>query len=225
MDWNKRTEKYTAPQEPQTPYTRAQAEWDNRIGSARVQARNWRMATFLLSVLSLILALGLIQQASQVKIHPYIVHVDNLGQVQAVQPAVQNYSPTQAEIHHFLAFFIDRVRSLPMDPVVLKKNLTDAYQLLSQTGQNQLQEHANQILQRVGQETISVEVISVLAISPSSYQIHWKESVFTNKGVPVSSERFSGIFNIQFRTPRTEKELLSNPLGILINSFNWSKQL
>ena len=29
-----------------TPYKRASKEWDDRIGSAVVQAKNWRLATF-----------------------------------------------------------------------------------------------------------------------------------------------------------------------------------
>ena len=32
--------------EPETPYQRASQVWDDRIGSARVQARNWRFMAF-----------------------------------------------------------------------------------------------------------------------------------------------------------------------------------
>ena len=32
--------------EPETPYQRAAQVWDDRIGSARVQARNWRYMAF-----------------------------------------------------------------------------------------------------------------------------------------------------------------------------------
>ena len=38
----------------ETPYTRARGEWDDRIGSARVQAANWRLAA-LLSITGLII--------------------------------------------------------------------------------------------------------------------------------------------------------------------------
>jgi VirB8 protein len=41
--------------EPETPYQRAAQVWDERIGSARVQARNWRLIAFG----NLSLALGL----------------------------------------------------------------------------------------------------------------------------------------------------------------------
>ncbi|MGQ7322988.1 VirB8/TrbF family protein, partial [Streptococcus suis] len=32
--------------EPETPYQRAAQVWDERIGSARVQAKNWRIMAF-----------------------------------------------------------------------------------------------------------------------------------------------------------------------------------
>jgi len=32
--------------EPVTPYQKAAQVWDERIGSARVQARNWRLMAF-----------------------------------------------------------------------------------------------------------------------------------------------------------------------------------
>ena len=36
--------RYGASPQPVTPYQRAAQVWDDRIGSARVQARNWRLA-------------------------------------------------------------------------------------------------------------------------------------------------------------------------------------
>ena len=38
--------RYGRTPEPETPYQRASQVWDDRIGSARVQAQNWRLAFF-----------------------------------------------------------------------------------------------------------------------------------------------------------------------------------
>ena len=40
------TIRYGQTAEPVTPYQRAAQVWDDRIGSARVQAKNWRLAFF-----------------------------------------------------------------------------------------------------------------------------------------------------------------------------------
>ena len=40
------TTHYGKSPEPVTPYQKAAQVWDDRIGSARVQARNWRAMAF-----------------------------------------------------------------------------------------------------------------------------------------------------------------------------------
>ncbi|GAB5378045.1 MAG: hypothetical protein AcusKO_45070 [Acuticoccus sp.] len=44
--------------EPETPYQKAAQAWDERIGSARVQARNWRLMAFGSLILSAGFRLG-----------------------------------------------------------------------------------------------------------------------------------------------------------------------
>ncbi len=93
---------------PETPYQRAAQVWDDRIGSARVQARNWRLMAFGCLVLAVGLSGGVIWQAGRSTITPYVVEVDNLGEVRAVGPAITAYEPTDAQIAYHLARFIER---------------------------------------------------------------------------------------------------------------------
>ena len=106
--------------DPETPYQRAGQVWDERIGSARVQARNWRLAFFGTLVLSGGLAAGLVWHSARGTITPWVVQVDKLGQAQAVSPAVADYQPTDPQIAWHLARFIEEVRGIPADPVVLR---------------------------------------------------------------------------------------------------------
>ena len=64
---------------PETPYQRAAQVWDERIGSARVQARNWRLIAFGNLVLAAGLAAGLVWQSAQGTVVPWVVQVDKLG--------------------------------------------------------------------------------------------------------------------------------------------------
>jgi hypothetical protein len=102
---------------PETPYQRAGQVWDERIGSTRVQAKNWRLAFFGALALSGGLAGGLVWQSARGTITPWVVQVDKLGQAQAVAPAVADYQPTDPQIAWHLARFIEEVRSIPADPV------------------------------------------------------------------------------------------------------------
>ncbi|WP_269450369.1 VirB8/TrbF family protein, partial [Sphingomonas sp. CCH5-D11] len=81
------TIRYGQTPEPATPYQRAAQAWDDRIGSARVQAKNWRLAFFGTLALSGGLAGGLVWQSTRGHIVPWVVQVDRLGEAQAVAPA------------------------------------------------------------------------------------------------------------------------------------------
>ncbi|MEW5323941.1 VirB8/TrbF family protein, partial [Geobacillus thermoleovorans] len=51
--------------QPVTPYQKAAQVWDDRIGSARVQARNWRLMAFGCLFLSAGFAAALVWQSAQ----------------------------------------------------------------------------------------------------------------------------------------------------------------
>src|SRR5579871_5752780 len=70
------TVRYGKTPEPETPYQRAGQVWDERIGSARVQAKNWRLAFFGALTLSGALAAGLVWQSARGTITPWVVQVD-----------------------------------------------------------------------------------------------------------------------------------------------------
>ena len=86
------TVRYGKTPEPETPYQRAGQVWDERIGSARVQAKNWRLAFFGALALSGGLAGGLVWQSARGTITPWVVQVDKLGQAQAVAPGGRRLS-------------------------------------------------------------------------------------------------------------------------------------
>ena len=109
--------------EIETPYMKAKKEWDSRIGSARQQAFHWRLAFFISAGLCIILTIGLISLSTKQHAIPYIIQVDKLGRVQNMGPVQQdNFTPSAAGIKYFLSQFIIKVRTITLDPVVLKQN-------------------------------------------------------------------------------------------------------
>src|SRR3974390_1626414 len=102
--------RYGRSPEPETPFQKAAQVWDERIGSARVQARNWRLMAFGSLFLAAGLAGGLIWQAARGRVTPWVVEIDKLGQAQAVAPALADYRPTVPQIAWHLARFIENAR-------------------------------------------------------------------------------------------------------------------
>src|SRR5919198_1538561 len=103
--------RYGRTPEPETPYQRAGQAWDERIGSARVQAKNWRLMAFGCLALASAATGGLVWQSARGTVTPWVVQVDRLGQAQAVAPATAGYRPTDPQIAWHLARFIEEVRS------------------------------------------------------------------------------------------------------------------
>src|SRR3546814_15564075 len=93
MIFKRSVQRYGRSPLPETPYQRAGQLWDDRIGSARVQARNWRYMAFGGLLLASAMAAALTWQSLQSRVTPYVVEVDRLGEARAVAPANTDYTP------------------------------------------------------------------------------------------------------------------------------------
>jgi type IV secretion system protein VirB5 len=220
------TVRYGATPEPETPYQRAGQLWDERIGSARVQAKNWRLAFLGMLALSGGLAGGLVWQSARGTVTPWVVEVDKLGQAHAVAPAVADYRPTDPQIAWHLAHFIEEVRGIPDDPVVLRQNWLDAYNYVTDKGALALNDYArtSDPFSKLGKTQVAIEVSSVIRASDDSFRVAWIERHYVD-GSLAATERWSAILTIVLQTPRDADRLKKNPLGVYVHALNWSKEL
>ena len=212
--------------QPETPYQRAAQVWDERIGSARVQARNWRFMAFGSLALSAGLSGALVWQSANGSIVPWVVQVDKLGAAQAVAPATAGYQPNDPQIAFYLARFIEEVRGIPADPIIVRQNWLRAYDFTTQGGALALNDYAraNDPFANVGKVQVAIEISSVIRASPSSFRVAWIERRYQD-GSLATTERWSAILTVAVQPPRDADRLRKNPLGIYINAINWSKEL
>ena len=220
------TVRYGKTPAPETPYQRAGQVWDERIGAARVQARNWRLAFFGALALSGALTGGLLWQSARGTITPWVVEVDTLGQAQAIAPATAGYTPTDPQIAWYLARFISEIRAIPADPVVLRQNWLDAYNYVTDKGALALNAYArtSDPFSKVGKVQVTVEIVSVIRASADSFRITWIERRYADDAL-AATERWSAILTIAVRTPTDADRLKKNPLGVYVHAFDWAKEL
>ena len=211
---------------PVTPHQRAAQVWDDRIGAARVQAKNWRLAFFGTLLLSGGLASALVWQSLRGTITPWVVEVDKLGETRAIAPADADWSPTDPQIAFHLARFIEHVRSIPADPIVLRKDWLSAYDFTTASGAQILNEYArlNDPFAEIGKRQVAVDVSSVIRASKDSFRIAWTERRYQD-GSLLETSRWSAIVTVTVQPPRTPDALRRNPLGIFVTAVNWSKEL
>ncbi|MFI0846546.1 conjugal transfer protein TrbF [Mesorhizobium sp. IMUNJ 23232] len=218
--------RYARTPEPDTPYQRAAQVWDERIGSSRVQARNWRLMAFGSLVLAGGFAVALVWQSTRGTVVPWVVQVDRFGEAQAVAPAIVDYRPTDPQIAWHLARFIEQVRSIPADPIIVRQNWLRAYEYTTDRGAIALNDFArsNDPFSKVGKSQVAVDISSVIRASPDSFRIAWTERRYENGQLAVT-ERWTAILTVVIEQPRTADRLRANPLGVYVNAINWSREM
>ena len=218
--------RYSTTPPPVTPYQAAQQLWDERIGSSRVQAKNWRLMALGVLLLAFVMAGGLLWLSTRSIVTPYVVEVDTQGSVRAVGPAMEVYRPTDAQIDYHLSRFLRNVRSIPIDPIVLRENWLEAYDYATDRGAAALNDYARvkDPFGNVGRISMAVEVTSVVRASDNSFQLRWIERSYGN-GALSSTERWTAIVSIVLQPPKDVARIRKNPLGIYVDSLDWSREL
>lgn len=226
MRFKRALQRYGRTPDPETPYQRAGQLWDERIGSARVQARNWRLMAFGGLLLTIGLSAALVWLSMQSRVVPYVVEVDALGEPRAVAPADAEYRPTDPQIAWHLGRFIRDIRSKSLDPVLMRDNWLSAYDFVTERGAVFLGEYARAAnpFADVGDKTVSVQVTSVVRASDSSFQVKWTESRY-ERGSLAGTSRWTAILTVQLRPPRSADTLRKNPLGLYVDAVDWSREL
>ena len=226
MKFRRSGQRYGRTPEPVTPYQRAAQVWDERIGSARVQARNWRLMALGGLALSAGLSGGLLWQSMQSRIIPYVVAVDRLGEAEAVAPADRDYQPTDPQIAWFLGRFISNVRSISLDPVLMRENWLAAYDFATQRGARFLNDYARAAdpFGDLGTRTVSVQVTSIVRASDRSFQVKWTETEY-DRGSLAGTSHWTAILTVETRPPASAEALRKNPLGLYVDAIDWSQEL
>jgi len=226
MKFRRALQRYGRTPEPETPYQRAGQLWDERIGSARAQAKNWRLMAFGGLFLTTGLSGALVWQSMQSRVVPYVVEVDALGQAQAVAPAAKDYRPTDPQIAWFLGRFITGVRARSLDPVLMRENWLSAYDFATERASLFLGEYArtSNPFADVGRKTVSVQVTSIVRASDTSFQVKWTEQQY-ERGSLASTSRWTAMLTVKIKPPRSADVLRKNPLGLYVDAIDWSREL
>lgn len=155
-----------------------------------------------------------------------MIEVDRFGEFSLANTAAERYEPSDAQIAHFLARFIDNVRSLSIDPVLVRTKWLRAYDYVTDRAAQALNEYARlaEPFAKIGGRAITVDVISVVRASGNSFEVRWREQTYQNRAL-VKTEHLTGLVTLVHRLPSTPEMLRNNPLGLYIYSLSWGSDL
>jgi type IV secretion system protein VirB5 len=209
-----------------SPYQRAQEAWDERIGSARVQAYNWRRIAFVSLTLLAISLIGNIYLGAQSKVIPYVVELKATGEANALASASSlSAQSNENAVKFFISRFIMLAREIPSDAVLLKRNMDRIFQLVSVQGKTLLSERFKEQspAKEFEEKNRAIKIASVLAVSDGVYQVDWFEAAYDKAGQKLAEYPMRGTFKIAWLKPQSEEQLQENPLGIFVDYFSWTK--
>lgn len=216
-------------QESVNPYILGRREWDSRYGEMQKRAANWRTAAFLAMLIAVISSTGSVMLYRRSHIIPYVVAIDSLGKVVAqgtVQDTpIQNDAVVKAAINDFVI----NLRQVVADRNVESRSIDRVYSMLAQGSQAErylnTYFHEHSPYDRAANETVAVEIGTILPVSPTTLEVTWAEKVYTHQGEPVADEshRWKGSFTFAINPPKDEQISRYNPLGVFISGVSWSQ--
>ena len=80
--------------------------------------------------------------------------------------------------------------------------------------------------QRAAENSVGVEISSVLRQTEETWEINWLERVWNRQGVRMEQYRMRGLATVYFVPPTTattEEEIRRNPLWMYVRDFTWSR--
>jgi type IV secretion system protein VirB5 len=207
----------------ETPYQRAGQVWDERMGLSLAHARNWRRLAFANLALAALLGAGWWAQAERATVKPFVVEVSDWGQTEKITAIDARYEPTDAQAAYTLATWISNVRSKSIDPIVLRQNWLHAYDLTTPKAAAYLNAwaQAHDPFADVGREAVTVEVLNVVRRSRRTFDLQWRETRFVN-GQQAGQARWRALVTTRLEPPKTEAELMKDPLGLKIEDVAWT---
>lgn len=206
-----------------TPYQRAGQVWDDRMGLSLAHARNWRRLAVANLALAAFLGAGWWVQAERAVVKPFVVEVSDWGQTQKITAIGGRYEPTEAQVGHALANWVRDVRSKSIDPIVIRQNWLRAYDYVTPKAAGFLNTWAqtHDPFAEVGREAVNVEILNVVRRTARTYDLQWRETRFVN-GQQAGAERWRALITVDVQPPKTEAELMKNPLGLKIEDVSWT---
>jgi type IV secretion system protein VirB5 len=110
--------------------------------------------------------------------------------------------------------------------VLVRQDWLEAYDFTTKRGSQFLGDYARGAdpFANIGEQTVSVQVTSVVRASDRSFQVKWTETAF-ERGAEAGTSRWTAILTVVVKPPRDADTLRRNPLGVYVDAVDWSREL
>lgn len=218
----------------ENPYLSTRRTWNDMSKARTSNSQTWQLIGILGLMIGLAGVGGAIYIGSQSRFIPYVVEVDKLGQAVAVAPAQQAAVADPRIMNATVASFISDIRTVTPDVALQRKAIFRVYALLSANDPATVKSNEwlngtedSSPFKRATREMVSIEIETVIAQTPTTWQVDWIETTRDRQGI-VQSQPFHmrALVTVYTAPPSSETDQIRmNPLGIYVRDFSWSKRI
>ncbi|GAL15782.1 IncP-type conjugative transfer protein TrbF [Vibrio astriarenae] len=175
--------------------------------------------------MSAVAVAGVSYIGAQSKIKPYVIGVKNGEELVGVAPvsALPDAQLDALKIKE-LEHFVEDLRGVLSDASASERAIRRAYARMAPNSPAYHQVtaafQAQSPFERATRELVKVEVRSVLPLSDNTWQVEWQETITERSGQQSRVELYRASVNTQTLAPQNRTQLLANPLGFWVNTFN-----
>ena len=207
------------------PYELAEQVWSDRHGSYQSLARQAQIVTGIGVIVLAASIAALIVVKSREGYVPFLVSSSELIPPRALETASISRLP-EGVARRELATFVERLRSIPADQEVLRRDVARLFAFLapSTAGERRTMEFLEDPERTprafLGQLTRRVEVTSVVYKGGNSWVVEWREVVSPNDpNLAPLTGLYQGTLVVGEAEPQDADALATNPFGLFVQDY------
>ncbi|GAA5098212.1 VirB8/TrbF family protein [Bartonella acomydis] len=211
------------------PYILARKEWMERYGDYIKSANSWRLAAFGMIIITAMSVGAFIWKVNEQTVVPYIVQTNSVGEVTHLSKANVAAKPNATHIRAALRNWLIGARTVYVDMRAEENLVNQTYSMtLPQSpAYAMLVEYhkQNDPYFRAATETVEIQVNAIVPVSEDTWQIEWTERKRARSGAVIDTKLWQATATIIIAIPKTEKQMMLNPIGLYVKQFAWTPRL
>ena len=135
---------------------------------------------------------------------------------------LEDWEPKDNTINFFLRTFLTQLRTVSSDPQIVQQNIQRLYHQVTGNATDKVTEYIEETdpRSRLKRETVTIAIASILPISDTTYQVDFRETVWTSQGKLRSDDHYRAVIHTQIYIPSTQEQVTFNPIGLYVTDFD-----
>lgn len=179
----------------------------------------------VLAVISAALLFALVVVASYPKSQGYVIELTPDGEMIYNSDAItllDEWEPKANTINFFLRSFLTELRSVSSDPQIIQSNIDRLYRTVTGQATDKVTQYLKETdpVNRRKTETVEIKIASILPLSDTTYQIDFRETVWSSSRQLRSDTQYRIVVHTEIFIPTTREQAAYNPIGLYVTDFN-----